>query len=360
MTLSRGSFLHIDGSHGSGSGTILRYSVAFASLLGQPIHVFRVRAKRPKPGLRAQHLSAVLACAEMCGARTEGLHVGSSEISFVPGGPPRGGRYEWKIGTAGSTTMLAFSILPLAAWADAPVRARISGGLFQDFAPSPFHMAEVLRPLLRRMGLEFELGIRRPGYVPRGAGEVELVVRPLEGGLVPVILEDPGEVRAVQGVALASHLAERQVCARMAEACEKRLARVGLACTLEPRDDTTAAQPGASLAVWAESSAGCIYGADRAGAPRRRSEDIGRFVADSLLEDLATGASVDRHAADMLILFAALARGETRYIAPQVTDHVETNLWLAREFGARAGRENKHIRIVGIGFERERAAGGLS
>jgi RNA 3'-terminal phosphate cyclase (ATP) len=358
MDPSSSSLLRIDGAHGSGSGTIVRYAVALSALLGRPVQVANVRAKRPKPGLRAQHLSAVLACAELCGGRTDGLHVGSTEFIFVPGGPPRGGRYAWKIGTAGSTTMLAFAVLPLAAWADGPVGARIAGGLFQDFAPSPFHMANVLRPLVRRMGLGFELRIRRPGYVPRGDGEIELSVEPVESRLLPILLEEAGEIRSVRGVALASHLAERRVSARMAEACTRRLARSGLACTIETRDDTAAAQPGASLAVWAESPAGCIFGADRSGAPGRRSEDIGRFVADSLLEDMGSGAAVDRHAADMLILFAALAGGETRYVAPRITDHVETNLWLVSEFGARAERRGKHIRIEGIGFERARAAGG--
>jgi len=57
----------IDGAQKSGSGTIVRYAVALASLLGQPLHLFNARAKRDKPGLRPQHLSSVLACAELCG-----------------------------------------------------------------------------------------------------------------------------------------------------------------------------------------------------------------------------------------------------------------------------------------------------
>lgn len=344
-------FLRIDGAHGSGSGTIVRYAVAFATLLGRPVHIVNVRARRPQPGLRAQHVAAVLAAAELCSARVEGAHVGAEEFTFVPGEPPRGGSYEWRIGTAGSTTMLAFSVLPVAAWAGAPVQARITGGVFQDFAPSPFHMAEVLRPLLDRMGLDFELRIRRPGYFPKGAGEIELAVQPVRGRLRPLLLEDPGEVHHVRGAALASHLAERQVSARLAEACTRQLETGGLAGTIARHEDTTAVQPGAALGVWAESTTGCIFGADQAGARGRRSEDIGCFVAQSLLEDLASGATVDRHAADMLILFAALADGETRYIAPQVTAHVETNLYLVRQFGAQVACSRGAMRVTGIGFE---------
>jgi len=39
-------------------------------------------------------------------------------------------------------------------------------------------------------------------------------------------------------------------------------------------------------------------------------------VVSSLLEDLATPATTDRHLADQLILFAALAKGTTQYRIP--------------------------------------------
>ena len=107
--------IHIDGSQQSGSGTLVRCSVALAALLGVPLHLVNARARRPQPGLRPQHLAAVRACAELCDARTEGLSVGASEFTFRPGGRLRGGRFLWDIGSAGSTTMhqwvISFSML---------------------------------------------------------------------------------------------------------------------------------------------------------------------------------------------------------------------------------------------------------
>ncbi len=47
----------------------------------------------------------------------------------------RGGGYEWNIGRAGSAVMLALAVLPLGLFADRPCLFRITGGLFQDFAP---------------------------------------------------------------------------------------------------------------------------------------------------------------------------------------------------------------------------------
>ena len=342
----------IDGAQKSGSGTIVRYAVALAALLGKPVRLFNVRAKRPKPGLRPQHMSSVLACAELCDATTEGVYVGSSEFSFIPGSHIKGGSFTWDIGTAGSTTMLALSLLPLACFATAPVSSRIIGGVFQDFAPSPYHMHHVLAPLLRRMGLTATLRVGRPGYVPRGAGEIELRVEPVQHTLKPLMLTEPGNIRRVSGVALSSHLEERQVSERMAHMCEQQLATAGLLTALERVSDTTALHAGASLAIWAESSTGCLVGADRVGALRRSSEAIGRFVAATFLEDIATGATVDRHITDQLVLFAALAQGTSQYLIPRLTDHLESNLWLVEQFGARVQLQGQLVTIEGIGFRR--------
>ena len=121
---------------------------------------------------------------------------------------------------------------------------------------------------------------------------------------------------------------------------------------------TAALHAGASLAVWTETSEGCLLGADRAGAPRRSSEAIGRFVADALLADLGAGASVDRHAADQLVPFAALAAGASTWVAPHATDHLTTNLWLAERFGARVALRNGRVEVEGVarGAERPRSA----
>jgi RNA 3'-terminal phosphate cyclase (ATP) len=245
--------------------------------------------------------------------------------------------------------MLALGVLALACLADAKLVARIGGGMFQDFAPSPFHLQHVLAPLLARMGATVALELLRPGYVPAGSGLLELRVEPAPRGLAPLELLEPGPVREVRGIALASHLAERRVAERMAHACEERLAEHGLACAIERIDDSSASRPGAGLAVWAETARGCRLGADRAGAPRRSSEAIGRHVARTLLEDLGSGASVDRHVADQLVLFAALAHGTTRYRVPADSEHLLTNLWLAERFGARTRRDGVQVEVEGLG-----------
>lgn len=173
--------IYIDGAQKSGSGTVVRFAVGLATLLGDELHLTNIRAKREKPGLRPQHLKAVQALQQICQGSLDGGEIGSKEIRFKPGGGVRGGCYEWDIGTAGSTTLLAMTLLPAACFSRGAISFKISGGLFQDFAPSAYHMQYALFSVLQEMGITAELTIIRPGYVPRGGGVIEVTVEPVTG-----------------------------------------------------------------------------------------------------------------------------------------------------------------------------------
>ena len=259
----------------------------------------------------------------------------------------------WNIGTAGSTAMLAFSLLPLALYAESPCRFTFFGGLFQDFAPTAFHMQKVLFPVLGRMGLDIRLEIIRPGYVPEGQGCLAMTVQPLSVPPRPVNLPEQGDITRIRGISLESHLEKEKVAERMAGRCREILENGGLKTTIDVHHDTTAVQKGAALLLWAETDSGCRLGADQAGRRGRRSEAIAEFVCRSLMEDLNTGASVDRHLADQLILFAALARGRSVYAIPMPTDHIQSNCWLIREMlGAESNLLENRLIIEGTGFSR--------
>ncbi|MDM7999820.1 MAG: RNA 3'-terminal phosphate cyclase [Dehalococcoidia bacterium] len=342
--------IEIDGGAKSGSGTIVRVAVSLCTILGQEVRLTNIRAKRDRRGLRPQHQQVVAACAELCGGEVEGAEVGSSEIVYRPGRRIKGGAYEWDIGTAGSTTMLAMSLLLVGSFADRPSAFTLRGGLFQDFAPSAHYLQNVLVPLLRRMGLDAEVVVRRPGYVPEGQGVLELSVGPARSGLKSLVLTEQGRVVSIRGVALSSHLAEQEVSDRMADECAARLEEAGYEAEIDAVYESAAGQKGADLTVWAQTTSGAVFGADRAGKLGRRSEEIGRYVAESILEDLETGATVDRHLADQLIPFCAIADGVSEYVIPSVNEHVETNLWLVEKvLRARTTIDGRHLRIEGVG-----------
>jgi RNA 3'-terminal phosphate cyclase (ATP) len=353
--------IEIDGSEKSGSGTIVRDAIPFCVLTGEEIHLFNIRMKRDKPGLRAQHLKAMQAAARICEGVLDGGVVGSREIRFKPGAVIRGGKFRWDIGTAGSTAMLVLCLLPLALFAESPSSYSVIGGLFQDFAPSLFHVKHVLLHVLERMGIDASVKIVQPGYVPKGGGRIQVEVASLKNPMRPLDLSSQGRVTGIRGIALSSNLKERKVSERMAKACERLLRAKGYQPAIEviedaadnPAFERASIQAGAALAIWAETETGCLIGADMAGARGRTAEFIGEHTARMLLEDLDSGATVDRHLADQLIPYAALAEGRSTFIVPTITDHVEARLWMVeRILKAKTEVQGNSITVQGIGYRR--------
>ncbi len=343
--------IEIDGATHSGSGAIVRYSVALATLLGWPVRIRNIRASRDKPGLRPQHLWALRACSRICSGRLEGGEVGSREIEYHPGPSISSGDFSVDVGTAGSTTLLAFTLMIPALFSSGPSKFRLTGGLFQDFAPSPFHMRHCLFPLLERMGASVQLEVERPGYYPKGQGRLVMEVQPCRRPLTPLSLLRQGSVGLIRGFSLASNLRDLRVAERMAAGCRNVLEERGCKTDVRVMDEDSAVQKGAALMVWTETDTGALIGSDMAGAPGRESGRIGKSVARNLIEDLRTGAAVDRHLADQVIIFAALAKGTTSYKIPEITDHVRSNLWLAEKIlGARSEVAENVVTVHGVGF----------
>ena len=125
----------LEGSQGEGGGQILRTALTLSMLTGRPFRIVKIRANRDRPGLRPQHLTAVLAAAELSGAEVSGAQVGSRDLTFRPGSyVPRDLTFD--IGTAGSTALVLQTLhLPLALRADRPLHAlRLTGGTFNTSA----------------------------------------------------------------------------------------------------------------------------------------------------------------------------------------------------------------------------------
>jgi RNA 3'-terminal phosphate cyclase (ATP) len=323
--------LDIDGSQKSGSGTILRLSVALAAILGEPLHIFNIREKRSQPGLRPQHLEAVLAAARLCDAQVQGATLGSREIWFTPS-EIRGGAVESEIGTAGSIPMLLLTILPMCAYAKRHVSLRVAkGGTDVRNAPTVNYLKHVLLPMLGRMGLRATLAVQKYGYYPKGMGEIILEVDPCPN-LSPICLERFGELQFVKGISVCTFLADRKVAERQAAAAEALLKSAGLASNIEIVNDTSnPLQKGSSLVLWAETDSGVLLGGDAIGELGKPSEKVGREAAGNLLKETATEATVDSHLADMLVPYVALAQGSSVYLSGFMTEHLDTNIWLAEK-----------------------------
>ncbi|HVM67636.1 MAG TPA: RNA 3'-terminal phosphate cyclase [Acidimicrobiales bacterium] len=82
----------------------------------------------------------------------------------------------------------------------------------------------------------------------------------------------------------------------------------------------------------------------------RRAKSVGAFAARRLVEEIASGATMDRFAADQLVPFAALVAGTSRVRIADVTEHVETAMWLAETFlGASTRADGASLVTAGRG-----------
>jgi RNA 3'-terminal phosphate cyclase len=159
-----------------------------------------------------------------------------------------------------------------------------------------------------------------------------MAVPPAARPLRPLTLRRGKAPARVWGISLASHPDDRHVTARMAAAARAVLDAAGISAEIDERSDSTAAQAGAAFALFADFIGATRLGADRAGAPHRPAERIGARVARQLLQEIGSGATIDRHASDQIIPFASLADGTSRFQVPFVTEHAETAGWLASLF----------------------------
>lgn len=324
--------VEIDGSFGEGGGQILRTTLALSAVLGRPVRIFNIRAKRPRPGLQRQHLVSVRAVAELSSARVEGLRLGSTEIVFRPG-PLRGGRFRFDIGTAGSITLVLQAVLPVAAFAPSPVHMEIRGGTDVPWSPPIDYVRFVLRRLLERMGYGFEIVLRRRGHYPKGGGIVEAHVVNPPRRLMSLQAPVRGEIRFVEGLSHAVRL-PRHVAERQARAAEEILRALGVPVRIEtewyPPGRDPHLGPGSGIVVWALAEHS-VLGGDALGAKGKPAEMVGREAAEKLVEDLGTGKALDRHASDMLLTYAALACGESVLGGASLTRHAWTNLHVVKK-----------------------------
>ncbi len=335
--------LEVNGEEKSGSGTILRLAVAFSTILGEELHIYNIRKRRARPGLRPQHLEAVLTAAKICDAKVEGAILDSTELWYSPG-KIRSGRIRASIGTAGSIPMLLMTTLPICAHSDGRIVLDISqGGTDVKNSPTINYMGWILLPTLREMGIETSLDIKRYGYYPKGNGEVSLTMDPSHK-LKPLRLERFGEITRVEGVSVATFLEDRRVAERQAKSAEEYLASKGIECNVTVVNDrSNRIQKGSSILLRAQTDSGVILGTDSIGELGKPSEEVGLEAARLLLKEMDGRATVDIHLSDMTIPYLTFCNGNSVFLCREITEHLDTNIWLAQK-------------LLGVEFRIERKA----
>jgi len=352
--------LEIDGSMLEGGGQVLRISVALSAVTGTPIRVTSIRAKRQNPGLRAQHLNAVEAVAKLVNAKTQGLSLGSQEITFNPG-PIRARDIEVDVGTAGSTSLILQAMMPAMTFAETPTSIVVKGGTNNPMAPPTDFLEKVLLPTLGKMGIYASLELIRRGFYPRGQGIVKMSVKPAT--VSPITLTEFGEIGRISGLAYSSRLPQH-ITERMVSAAKSSLLRAGYSNVLidqemlQPGNPRCAVNPGCGVILVAELSSGGIISGGALGAIGKPAEEVGNEAAHVLVEQLKSHAPVDKHLGDQLVVWMGLAKGSSVIRVSELTLHTLTCIEVVQRLTkARFTVEGERgssatITCQGIGFQK--------
>lgn len=316
----------IDGSVGEGGGQVLRASVALAAIMETPVKVTNIRAGRETPGLKAQHLAAVKAVGELCGAQLEGAEVGSTELRFRPE-HLRGGAYAFDVGTAGSIALVLQAFLPPAVSCGERVEATVKGGTDVTNAPTITYLERVVLPVLRHLGANVELEVLRRGFFPEGGGSVRVTVEP--GGSLKPFAPTGGQPRPLIEGEVANARLPEEIAERTRRAIVRRVQ--GQPLKAIRMDLVDAASPGISATVWAPRRGGAIGGSDvgKRGYP---AEKLGAAAAETLVRALRADVDVDAHLLDQVLVYCLMATGRSSFTFESMTSHAQTLLDVAYAF----------------------------
>jgi RNA 3'-terminal phosphate cyclase (ATP) len=322
-----GELLEIDGSLGEGGGQILRTSLTLSLLTGRPFRLYNIRAGRSKPGLQPQHLMSVQAAARIGQAKLRGASRGSSDLTFEPG-TVTPGNYRFDIGTAGATSLVMQTIaLPLSLRGGAPSHVTLIGGTHVSTSPCFHFLDTTWRHYLKLLQVRLALRMVRPGFYPRGGGQVEADIQPCNQ-LAHLKFHERGPIR-LAGFSAVAGLPE-DIARRQARRARFRLEQHDLKADI--REESWEGGPGTVLAIVVQTTPAPVlcFGLGARGKPAERVAD--EAVDQVLAYIRAAPAAVDSHSADQLVLPLALADGPSEYTVAEVTQHLTTNIAVIQQF----------------------------
>ena len=318
--------IEIDGSFGEGGGQILRTALSLSLLTGKSLRIYNLRAKRAKPGLRAQHLCAVDSAVKISQSQVQGAEIGSKEILFFPE-PVRAGKYQINIGTAGSTSLVFQTLLPALLFQDQPSELQIIGGTHNPKSPSFDFIKDCFLELLKKLGIKVEAKILRYGFYPRGGGEVIYKIYLWKKSATYLKLTELVEWKNLTGeillAGLPGHIAERE----RAE-LEKRLGLSSeqIKTNFLPSDQG----PGNAIILrcFSQERVEVFTGY---GEPGKRAERVAGELARMVKNFLKSQAQVDLYLADQILLYLALGKGG-EFTTSFLSSHFHTNLKIIQKF----------------------------
>lgn len=336
--------IEIDGSFGEGGGAIIRNALALSALTKKPFKISNIRKGRPKPGLMAQHLTAVLAVQQICNAEVKGAQLNSTELEFIPK-DIESRTISIDVGTAGSTTLILQALLLPSIFALGKVRIKLTGGTDTKWSMPYDYFENVFHPHIAHLA-DFKVKLEKRGYYPKGAGKLDIIIHPkikiidynsfeefldaIRDKFPKFNLLEFGKIEKIRGIShAASELKKADVAKRQVSGAKQELSKLDYDIKIDSQYSDSLSL-GSGITLWAKTNTNVIIGADALGERGLRAEEVGKKAAQNLLAELEKQAPTDKYLADQLIVYLAFLGGSIK--TTEISNHTLTNIAIVEKF----------------------------
>ena len=334
------NYLEIDGSLGEGGGAILRLSAAYSILFNKPIAIKNIRANRPNPGLRLQHLLGLKILSNLSNSTLSSCEIGTRELSLIPNVKTEVKNIiSLNINTAASIGLLLqpIQIASLGFKKLKKIEIKLRGGAtFGKWAPSLNYLKAVTYKIFEVSGLKIKIDILKHGFYPKGGAQVNCYIYPPQKTLNPINLTELGNVERIHGeIVITNQLRKNRdnIGTRIRKSIQQRLKK-----DLNVETDikftwVDSLSPGVGVSLWAQSDTGGIISSGTIlGDKKTSSEKLGNIAAQKIISYIQNNIPVDNYLSDQLIPLMAYIKEKSCITVSEITNHTKTNLELTKRF----------------------------
>jgi RNA 3'-terminal phosphate cyclase (ATP) len=204
----------------------------------------------------------------------------------------------------------------------------LKGGTHVPFSPCYHYLDKVFGTFLRSVGITVNFSIASYGFYPKGGGKVSAEIYTPER-IKPLRVSERGNLSGLTGLSGVGNL-PISIAERQKESLLKKLHTV-LKNSICPVDvellNVSTPGQGTFLFLHAESDQ-AFAGFTSLGARGKKAEVVGQEAAEDFLKYYVTGAALDPHLSDQVVLYLAMCREESVFSTSCITEHLMTNLWV--------------------------------
>ncbi|TET84084.1 MAG: RNA 3'-phosphate cyclase, partial [Candidatus Nealsonbacteria bacterium] len=174
-----------------------------------------------------------------------------------------------------------------------------------------------------------EINILERGYYPEGGAKIEVAIYPSK--LKNFHLTERGKLQKILVISGSSEfLKNKKVAERQLAGVREILGKLKL--PMEEKVEYYKSQcPGSQICL-AALFENTVIGTDNLGKLGKRAEDVGKEAALELLKEQKSQACLDKHLADQILPYMALAPGKSQVTVSEITNHCKTNIWVIEKF----------------------------